>query len=77
VRVLGAAPGDTITMTARSIRYAVSIPTAAPHRPAAERFVAWLLGPRGRAVMRSQHLDALDQPQFTGGGIPHAVRFPD
>jgi molybdate/tungstate transport system substrate-binding protein len=77
IRVLGAAPGDTITMIAQPIRYAVSIPTAAANRAAAERFVAWLLGAQGRATLRAQHLDALEHPQFTGSGIPHAVRFPE
>ncbi|MGQ0640144.1 MAG: extracellular solute-binding protein [Gemmatimonadaceae bacterium] len=77
VRVLGAARGDTITMIARPIRYAVSIPTTASNRAAAERFVGWLLGPQGRATLRSQHLDALETPQFTGSGVPHAVRFPE
>jgi molybdate/tungstate transport system substrate-binding protein len=77
VKVLGAARGDTITMIGRPIRYAVSIPTHAPNHTVAQRFVAWLLGARGRDILRSQHLDALDEPHFTGSGIPHAVRFPN
>ncbi|MGH7714223.1 MAG: substrate-binding domain-containing protein, partial [Gemmatimonadaceae bacterium] len=66
-----------ITMTGRPIRYAVSIPTAAPNHAGAERFVAWLLSPAGRAVLRSEHLDALEAPHFTGSNIPHSVRFPE
>jgi molybdate/tungstate transport system substrate-binding protein len=77
VRVLGAARGDTITMVGQPIRYAVSIPTAAANRAAAERFVGWLLSPAGRAMLKAQHLDALDTPQFTGTSIPHALRFPE
>lgn len=77
IRVLGAEPGDTISMTGRPISYAISIPTNAANRSAAERFVQWLLGPRGRAVMRSQFLDALDEPQYTGTGIPPAVKLPE
>lgn len=77
VRVLGSAPGDTLTLTAKPIRYAVSIPDDAPHRTVAEQFVGWLLGPAGRAALKAQHLDALDSPQFTGTGVPHAVKFPD
>jgi molybdate/tungstate transport system substrate-binding protein len=77
LRVLGAAPGDTLTMIGRPIRYALSILTRAPNHAAAERLVAWLLGPRGRALLRSQHLDALDAPEFTGSGVPHSVRFPE
>lgn len=76
LRVLGGAPGDTITMKGRPIRYAVSIPTDAPHYELAQQFLVWLLSARGRATLRAQHLDALDEAQFTGTGIPHAVRFP-
>jgi molybdate/tungstate transport system substrate-binding protein len=76
IRVLGAAPGDTITMKGRPIRYAVSIPTNAAHHELAQQFLAWLLSARGRATLRAHHLDALDEAQFTGTGIPHAVRFP-
>jgi len=77
VRVLGGAPGDTITIIGRPIRYAVSIPTAAPNHDTAQRFVAWLLSAGGRSVLRSERLDALEEPQFTGSGVPHAVRFPN
>lgn len=77
VRVLGAARGDTITMTGRPIRYALSIPSAAEHREIAERFVAWLLSAAGRQILRSEHLDALDEPEFAGTDIPHAARLPE
>lgn len=77
VRVLGGAPGDTITMSGRPIRYAVSIPTSAPHHELAQQFVAWLLSARGRATLRAQHLDALDEAEFAGSSVPHAVRFPE
>lgn len=76
VRVVGAAPGDTITMVGRPIRYAVSIPNAAPHAELAERFVAWLLSARGRATLRADHLDALDTAEFAGTGTPPGVRLP-
>lgn len=77
VRVLGASRGDTITLTGRAIRYAVSIPTNAPHRETAEQFVAWLLGEPGRTVLRSEHLDALDAPQISGTGVPSSLRLPE
>jgi molybdate/tungstate transport system substrate-binding protein len=77
VRVVGGAPGDTITMVGRPIRYAVSIPSAAPHAELAERFVAWLLGSRGRATLRAEHLDALDAAEFAGSGAPPGVRLPE
>lgn len=77
VRVLGGAPGDTITMHGRPIRYAISIPTDARHHELAQQFLAWLLSARGRATLRAGHLDALEDAQFTGTGVPHAVRFPE
>lgn len=77
VRVLGASRGDTIAMTGRAIHYAVSIPPDAPHRETAERFVAWLLSARGREILRSEHLDALDEAQFAGTGVPSSVRLPE
>ena len=77
VKVLGASRGDTITMTGHAIRYAVSIPTHAPHRKTAEQFVAWLLGERGRETLRSEHLDALDRPEIMGTGVPSSLRLPE
>jgi molybdate/tungstate transport system substrate-binding protein len=77
IRVLGSAPGDTITMIGRPIRYAVSIPTATRNHETAQRFVAWLLSPAGRSVLRAERLDALEEAQFTGSGVPHSVRFPE
>lgn len=76
VHVLGGAPGDTIAMSGHPIRYAVSIPTSAPHHDLAQQFLAWLLGPSGRATLRGQHLDALEAAEFVGTGVPHGVRFP-
>lgn len=77
VPVLGGEPGDTIAISGRPIRYAVSIPTAAAHHELAQQFLVWLLSPRGRATLRAEHLDALDEAQFIGTGVPHAVRFPE
>jgi molybdate/tungstate transport system substrate-binding protein len=66
VRVVGATPRDTIEIRGAPIRYALSIPTAAPHAEVAKAFVAYLLSPAGARVMRSRHLDALDQPVRVG-----------
>jgi molybdate/tungstate transport system substrate-binding protein len=66
VRVVGATPRDTIEVRGAPIRYALSIPTAAPHRPVAEQFVAYLASPAGVRVMRSRHLDAIDHPIRVG-----------
>jgi molybdate/tungstate transport system substrate-binding protein len=73
VRVTGRARGDTITIRGEPIVYALSIPVGAPHPQLAARFVAWLLGPDGRRVLRAARLDALDHPTLAGEGAPDAV----
>jgi len=45
------------------IRYAVTIPTNAPNPEEAERFVAFLLGPEGRAIMEANQQEMLTQPE--------------
>jgi molybdate/tungstate transport system substrate-binding protein len=70
VRVVGATPRDTIEFRGAPIRYALSIPTAAPHKAVAAQFVTYLLSPAGVRVTRSRHLDALDTPVRVGTGAP-------
>ena len=74
VRVVGRAPGDTVEFRGEPIVYGVSIPRAAPHPALAERFVAFLLAPEGRRVLRAAELDALDAPSIVGEGAPPSVR---
>lgn len=74
VRVLGGAPGDTLTFRGEPIVYGLSIPTAAPHPATAERFVAFLLSADGQRVLRGAKLDALTSPVLVGSGAPEAVR---
>jgi len=45
------------------IRYAVTIPTNAPNPEEAVRFVAFLLGPEGRAIMEANQQEMLTQPE--------------
>ncbi|MBS1196063.1 MAG: ABC-type molybdate transport system, periplasmic component [Actinobacteria bacterium] len=45
------------------IRYAVTIPTNAPNPEEAERFVAFLLGPEGRAIMAANYQEMLTPPE--------------
>lgn len=73
VRVTGKAVGDTVEFRGEPIVYALSIPTAAPHPAAAARFVAFLLSPDGRRVLRASQLDALDHPVVAGTGAPPSV----
>jgi molybdate/tungstate transport system substrate-binding protein len=53
---------DTVLVRGEPIVYGLSIPTDAPHRGPAERFVRFLLSDQGRAILRREHLDALDAP---------------
>jgi molybdate/tungstate transport system substrate-binding protein len=75
-RVLGKRPGDTLTMRGAPILFALSIPERAGNRALAQKFVAFLLSPDGRRIMRSQHLDALDRPIALGSGVPGVMPKP-
>jgi molybdate/tungstate transport system substrate-binding protein len=72
-RVLGKSPGDTLTMRGAAIVFALSIPLQAENRVLAEQFVAYLLSPDGRRVLRSQHFDALDHAIAVGFEAPGFV----
>ncbi len=73
-RVIGKQPGDTITMRGAPIVFALSIPVDAPNRATAERFVAYLISPEGKRVLRSQHVDALDRLVPFGTDLPAVVK---
>jgi molybdate/tungstate transport system substrate-binding protein len=73
-RVLGKRAGDTITIRGRPIMFGVSVPRAAAHASLAERFIAFLLSPDGRRILRRTHFDALDEPVFRGRGVPPGLR---
>jgi molybdate/tungstate transport system substrate-binding protein len=75
-RVLGKRVGDTLTIRGRPILFGVTVPIGAPHRPVAERFVAYLLSAEGRRIIRREHFDALDAPALVGTAIPAAVQRP-
>lgn len=65
---------DTVTRTGAPILYGVSVPRAAPHHGAGERFVEFLLGDDGRAILRRANVDALDHPQLVGDSAPASLR---
>lgn len=44
------------------IAYGITIPSSAPHPEAAAEFIAFLLGPEGRAVMQANQHPVLDNP---------------
>ena len=73
VRVAGTERTDSITFRGEPIVYALSIPTGAPHRALAERFVAYLLSPDGASVLRGTRLDVLAHPIIVGTGAPASL----
>lgn len=74
VRVLGKRIGDTLTIRGRPILFGVSVPRSAPHAATAERFVAFLISPEGRRILRRERFDALASPLVVGSSAPAAVR---
>jgi molybdate/tungstate transport system substrate-binding protein len=65
---------DTVTRRGAPILYGVSVPRAAPHAAAGVRFVQFLLGRDGKAILRRSFVDALDTPQMVGDSVPAALR---
>jgi molybdate/tungstate transport system substrate-binding protein len=57
---------DSITVAGEPIVYALTIPTAAAHRPAAEAFVRFVLSAAGRAILERNGLTTI-VPALTGG----------
>ena len=65
---------DTLTYTGAPIVYGIGVPRAAPHPAAGARFLAFLLGPEGRALLGAHAVDVLPQPEFIGDSVPAALR---
>jgi molybdate/tungstate transport system substrate-binding protein len=65
---------DTLTYTGAPIVYGIGVPRDAPHAAAGARFLAFLLGPEGRALLGAHAVDALPQPEFIGDSVPSALR---
>jgi len=53
IEVTGKKPGEFITKKGGAMVYSVTIPKNAPNRPAAEAYVAFLLGERGKAIVEA------------------------
>ena len=52
------------------ILYGISVPDRAPHADIGIRFVQFLLGADGRAMLRAAQVDALDSAVFVGTRVP-------
>ena len=53
--------------------YTVTVLNHAPHEKAAEAFVAYLLGPKGQAVLEKDGFDLVKPATATGSGVPSAL----
>ncbi len=74
VRVAGAGGKDSVTRVGAPILYGIGVPRRAPHPDVGLRFVAFLLSPSGRAILRSASIDAVEQPMFVGDSVPASLR---
>jgi molybdate/tungstate transport system substrate-binding protein len=62
-------------LAGRPIVYAVTISNKAPHPEWAQKYLALLLGPQGRAVMQRNGFGVLDPPYAAGkGAMPQSLR---
>ena len=74
VTVRGSSRGSTATFKGLPILYGLSIPTKAPHRGTATRFLAYLASPAVVRTLRAAHVDMLDRPIVVGSGAPAELR---
>lgn len=68
VEVTGKKPGTTLTRVGKSITYGVTIVDAAPNKPAAEAFLAFMLDPEGGMKVLAE----MGQPPFVPARVPTA-----
>ena len=66
VEVRGARAGETVTFRGRPIVYAFAVPDRAPHAALAGRFAEFLVSAEGRAILRREGLDAMDEARVAG-----------
>ena len=68
-------PAVPVTVPGQSLKatYTVTVLSGAPSEAGAEAFVAYLLGPRGRAVLQKDGFNLVTPPKVTGSGVPSAL----
>lgn len=65
---------DSITRHGAPILYGVSVPRQAPHFAVGVRFLQFLLGTEGQAILRGAHVDVLEHPELVGDSVPPVLR---
>ena len=66
VKISGKKPGDVISKRGNAMVYGITIPKNAPHRDLAIRFVAFVVGPKGRKIMQENGQPPISPPRATG-----------
>jgi molybdate/tungstate transport system substrate-binding protein len=66
-------PFVPLTGTKLAGDYTITILKGAPHTPAAEAFVNFLLGSTGQAEMKADHFGIVSPATVTGSGVPSAL----
>jgi molybdate/tungstate transport system substrate-binding protein len=75
VELSGKTPGSTIVQRGEPMVYGVTIPKNASNPAAAEAFVAFLLGPQGRAIMEAQgQPSAVPSPTSSFAALPEVLK---
>ncbi len=66
----------TVPLTGETLKatYTVTVVARAPHEAGAEAFVAYLLGPAGRAMLAKDGFDLVTAPAVHGTGVPAGLR---
>lgn len=65
---------DSITRRGAPILYGVTVPRHAPHFAVGVRFLQFLLGTEGQAILRREHVDVLEHPEIVGDSVPAVLR---
>ena len=68
VTIVGHTRGDSVTIAAAPIRYALAVPNNAPHGARATQLGSFLLSSRGEAAMRGAGLDVV-APKVMSVGV--------
>jgi molybdate/tungstate transport system substrate-binding protein len=66
VKISGKKPGTFVEKHGAPMIYGLTIPNNAPHRDWAIKFVAFVLGPQGRAIMEKNGQQAIHPAKVTG-----------
>ena len=72
----GRSAGDSVTLVAEPIVYALTIPERAPNPGAARALVSFIFSPDGQAILRRHGFMLLDRPTTGGPGRPPAGVLP-